>query len=159
MRSLLALAFVTLLLSSCDDERVFEKNADFHTRFWDVGDRPAFDFSITDSLQRYNLYCNVRNSLDYPYARIFITWTLRDSTGAVLERNLMQHMLFDEKTGEPFGGSGLGDIYDHRIPLKSNYAFPHTGQFTLSLEQYMRTDTLAGVLAVGVRLERYTSSQ
>ncbi len=154
MRSLLAPVFVVVLLFSCDDERVFEKNADFHARFWDVNEKPVFDFSIDDSLQRYSLYCNVRNSLDYPYARIFVTWTLRDSVGTVLERNLMQHMLFDEKTGEPFGGSGLGDIYDHRIPLKRGYTFPHTGTFSLSFEQYMRTDTLAGVLAVGMRLER-----
>ncbi len=153
MRSLLVPAIVVLFFSSCDDQRVFEKNADFHQRFWQVSERPDFDFTIADSLQRYSLYCNVRNSLDYPWARIFITWTLRDSTGAVLERELTQHMLFDEKTGEPFGGSALGDIYDHRISLKRGYVFPHTGKFNISLEQYMRTDTLAGVLAVGVRLE------
>ncbi len=154
MRSLLALAVVSILLVSCDDQRVFEKNTDFRSRFWQVDEKPVFDFAVTDSLESYNLYCNVRNSLDYPYARIFVTWALRDSTGTVLEKSLAQYTLFDEKTGEPFGNSGLGDIYDHRIPLKQRYRFPYTGNFNVSFEQYMRTDTLAGILAVGARLER-----
>lgn len=154
MRSLPALAIITILFSSCDGQRIFEKNTDFHSRFWNVSEQPEFTFAVTDSIASYNLYCNVRNSLDYPYARIFINWTLSDSTGAVLEKDLAQYMLFDEKTGEPFGESGLGDIYDHRILLISNYQFPATGQFKVSLEQYMRTDTLAGILAVGARLEK-----
>jgi len=154
MRSLFVWTIILLSLVSCDDQRVFEKNTDFNSRFWKVNEKPDFEFDVTDSTQPYNLYCNVRNSLDYPYARIFITWRLQDSTGTVLEKDLAQYMLFDEKTGRPFGESGLGDIYDHRIPIKRDYRFPHTGKFKVSFEQYMRTDTLSGVLAVGLRLER-----
>lgn len=159
MRSLPVTAIIVALLFSCDDQRVYERNADFNSRYWKVSDKPEFEFAITDSLAPYNLYCNVRNSLDYPYARIFITWRLQDSTGALLEKGLAGQMLFDEKTGEPFGESGLGDIYDHRIPIRQNHRFPYTGKFTVSFEQFMRTDTLSGVLAVGLRLEESVPSQ
>ena len=153
MRSTLVFIVLILWFSSCDQTRVFEKNSDFDSRYWVVKDKPEFEFEITDTVQTYNLYGNVRNSLDYPYARIFITYTLSDST-EVLEKGMARKMLFDDKTGEPFGESGLGDIYHHRVPLKLKYQFAHPGKYRVSFEQFMRTDTLAGILAVGLRVEK-----
>ena len=80
MRSTLVFIVLILWFSSCDQTRVFEKNSDFDSRYWVVKDKPEFEFEITDTVQTYNLFGNVRNSLDYPYARIFITYTLSDST-------------------------------------------------------------------------------
>lgn len=152
MRVLFALTVLIALLTSCDSQRIFEKNTDFDSRRWMVSEKPMFEFAV-DSARSYHLYCNIRNSLEYPYARIFINWTLMDSTGTVLHKDLVQHMLFNEKTGEPYGDSGLGDIYDHRVPLKRDYRFPYAGKYRVSFQQYMRMDTLSGVLAVGFRLE------
>ena len=154
MRSFFGFLVVAVLTSSCDERRVYEKNTDFHSRQWLAGEKAEFEFEIKDTLQSYNLYCNVRNSLDYPFARLFITYYLRDSAGVAMEKELVRQLLFDDKTGEPQGDSGLGDIYDQRIPLKTNYRFPYSGKYTVAFEQYMRTDTLAGILAVGLRVER-----
>ena len=157
MRSFFALMITAFFFLSCDDQRVYERNIDLNSRFWPVSEKPEFEFEITDPNQSYNLYCNVRNSLDYPYARIFITYYLQDSAGVTLEKDLVRQLLFDEKTGEPFGESGLGDLYDHRIPLKQNYRFPYSGKYRMIFEQFMRTDSLAGVLAVGLRVEKARS--
>jgi gliding motility-associated lipoprotein GldH len=157
MRSVTGFLLVSVFLFSCDERRVFEKNADFDSRYWLVTDKPEFEFEITDTLQRYNIYGNIRNSVSYPYARIFLTYSLRDSTGTELEKKLVSKLLFDDKTGEPHGNSGLGDIYDHRLPLKRNYQFSKPGKYSVRFEQFMRTDTLSGVLAVGLRVERYTT--
>lgn len=154
MRSLFGFAVIIFCALSCDDERVYENNTDFNSRYWPVSEKPEFEFEIVDTLQTYNLYCNVRNSLDYPYARIFITYYLCDSVGSVLDKNMVQQMLFNDKTGEPLGESGLGDIYHHRIPIKMNHRFEQAAKYTVSFEQFMRTDTLSGVLAVGLRVEK-----
>ena len=140
------------LLSGCDTSRVFEDNKDFNRRAWSVSDTVAFEFSITDPVP-YNLLCNVRNSLDYPYSRIFVNYTLEDSTHNVLATKLVVNYLFDVKTGEPKGNSGLGDIYDHRFSLLENRQLS-PGKYFVRLQQYMRTDTLHGVLAAGVRVEK-----
>jgi gliding motility-associated lipoprotein GldH len=153
MRAFFGFMALAISLFSCDESRVYEKNTDFHSRHWLVSEKPEFEFEIKDTLQSYNLYCNVRNSLDYPFARIFITYYLRDSSGVTLEKRLVRRVLFDDKTGEPQGESGLGDIYDHSIVLKTNYQFPFSGKYRITFEQFMRTDTLAGVLAVGLRVE------
>jgi gliding motility-associated lipoprotein GldH len=142
-----------VLLWSCDSDRLYEKNHDFDTRAWLSGDKPSFEFIVSDTLQAYNLYCNIRNSVDYPYSRIFMTYSLQDSSGTSVSKNLISAFLFEEKTGKPLGSSGLGDVYDQRVSILKNYQFKTPGTYTMKFEQFMRTDTLSGVLAVGFRLE------
>jgi len=148
------LVILCAILTACDNTRVYEQNVSFEDRAWKVTEEPRFEFKVSDTTQRYNLYFNVRNSLDYKWARIFITFHLYDSTGFELTRKLIKNDLFDEKTGKPFGDSGIGDLYDHQLSLLKDYSFPHQGNYTVKLDQMMRQDTLTGVLSVGIRLER-----
>lgn len=159
MRSFFRFAVIISVLFSCDDNRVYEKNSDFDSRYWRVSEQPEFEFEISDTLSSYNLYCNVRNSISYPFARIFINYYFRDSSGLLLEKEMVGKLLFDDKTGEPKGNSGLGDIFDHRIPLKMNYKFEYPGKYKVNFEQNMRPDTLSGILAVGLRVEKAVSSR
>ena len=158
MRSFFAVTMIVVTFFSCDDQRVYEKNLDFNSRYWLVSEKPSFEFEIQDSLDSYNLYCNVRNSLEYPFARIFVTFYLQDSTGAQMEKQMVSQLLFDETTGEPFGESGLGDLYDHRLLLRKNYKFPRPGRYAVAFEQYMRKDTLTGIVAVGLRVEKASAT-
>jgi gliding motility-associated lipoprotein GldH len=152
------LLVIALVLSGCDDSRVYEKNYDFSERQWAVNEKPSFEFTVQKD-QPYNLFCNLRNGVSYPYSRIFINYSLKDSTDAEISHKMISTFLFDEKTGEPLGSSGLGDIYDHQIPLLTNFNFKKAGTYTLQFEQFMRTDTLQGILAVGLRLEKVVLSE
>lgn len=160
MRSVVVIVLAGLLLVGCDDSRVFEDNKDFTSRTWNVSDTVAFEFQIKDNTA-YNLQCNIRNTLDYPFSRIFVNYTLEDSTHKVLATKLVSSYLFDAKTGEPKGDSGLGDIYDHRFALIENRPLA-PGKYFIKLQQEMRTDTsnsfpmMPGILAVGVRVEKVT---
>lgn len=150
---------VLMLVFSCDSERVYEKNFDFESRFWEITEQPLFEFEINDAVSRYNLYGNLRNSASYPYSRLFVNAYLQDSSGSLLQKKLTTVYLFDQKTGKPLGESGIGDIYDHRIKLMENYQFPYAGKFSMKLEQYMRLDSLEGILAVGLRVEKAAPAQ
>jgi gliding motility-associated lipoprotein GldH len=142
-----------LVLVGCDKSRVYEVNHDFNERTWKITETPKFEFIIKDLGKRYNIYYNVRNSLDYPYARLFVNYSLHDSTGVELSKKMVSEFLFDQKTGQPLGSGGLGDVYDHQFPLLKEFEFKQQGKYTLRLEQFMRADTLLGVLAVGTRVE------
>jgi len=152
MRFIIAFVLIAAFISGCDTRRVFEDNKDFNKRAWTLSDTVAFEFSIPEPTANYNLLCNIRNSLDYPYSRIFVNYTLEDSTHRVLVTKLVSDYLFDVKTGEPKGNSGIGDIDDHRFSLESRKL--SAGKYFVKLQQYMRTDTLHGVLAAGVRVEK-----
>lgn len=153
MRNLFVVSVIGILLISCDQTRVYEQNADFSQGYWLTSEKPEFEFTIDRSIEKYTLYGNIRNSVSYPYARIFFNYYLLDSAGNELQKNLVTQYLFDAKTGKPFGSSGLGDIYDHQFELLKDYRFKYPGKYKLKLEQFMRTDTLQGILAVGLRIE------
>jgi gliding motility-associated lipoprotein GldH len=145
---------ICILFFACDESRVYEQNSDFTNRYWIVAEKPEFEFTIDRPADNHTVYGNIRNSISYPYARIFFNYYLQDSTGAEIEKQLVTQYLFDAKTGKPFGNSGLGDIYDHSFPLLKNYKFRHRGKYKIRFEQSMRVDTLQGILAVGVRVEK-----
>jgi gliding motility-associated lipoprotein GldH len=154
MRIVLYLLLGAALLMACDDTRVYEKNVDFEHKAWMAGYKPEFEFVVGDTALSYNIYCDLRNSISYPYSRIFFTYYLQDSIGLVVQKKLVSATLFDPKTGAPEGTSGLGDIYDHRLSLLKNHKFPYAGMHKIKFEQFMRKDTLEGVFAVGVRIEK-----
>ena len=145
------------LLVGCDSSRVFEENKDFETRSWDAEEKPIFVFSITDTTQAFNIYINIRNTVDFPNANIYYRYSVLDSLNRELENRLVSNFLFDEKTGKPFGSSALGDIFDHQFLILDQYEFKNVGEHKIKLEQFMRMDTLPGILSVGTRVEYATS--
>lgn len=153
MRIFLSIVAISMVWFSCDSKRVFEDNIEFRDRNWKIAEPVQFEFQIVDTTRKYNLLMNIRNSLDYPYARIFVNYNLQKKDSSSLNKQMIAEYLFDQKTGKPFGTSGIGDIYDHQFPILKNYSFKKSGVYTIRLTQFMRMDTIPGILAVGVRVE------
>ncbi len=146
-------AGLLLLLTTCDPNRVFEQNIDFPKYSWDVQQKPAFTFAIADTMARYDVYFSVRHAASYGFYNLYVKHTLMGPAGAVGPPLLHQMLLMDAKTGEP-KGTGTGDIYDIQFLALANQHFSRPGNYTLTLEQYMRQDQLPGLMAVGVRVVR-----
>lgn len=157
MKNLLfaSLSIIVCSLLSCDSSRIYDQNFDFEGRRWLATEEPTFDFMITDTSTGYDLYTSIRNESTYPNANLYYEYTLSDSLGNTLEKKLLSQLLFDEKSGRPFGSTVLGDIFDHRFLILENYRFEKPGQYTIRYSHKMRTDTLSGILAVGVRVNRH----
>jgi len=155
MRFLLAFCILLVFFTGCgDDSRVFEEISDFERREWLNTDKPEFEFVIHSVIDKYNLYGDIRNSVSYPYSRFFFNYYLQDSTGKELQKDLKMEYLFDATSGKPKGSSGIGDLYDHQFLLLKDYQFKNKGKYKVVFEQFMRMDTLPGILAVGLRVEK-----
>lgn len=141
-----------LLVTACDPERLYEQNHDFDKRCWNTVEKPEFSFLISDTTTAYNIYVNIRNDNDYPFSNLYFTFRLSDATGVIQEK-LLSAELFDRKSGKPLGSSGIGYLFDHRIPVLQNYRFTGPGTYTIRFEHFMRTDTLCGIRAMGLRIE------
>lgn len=148
------IAIGTLLLAACGGKgRIYERNVDFADAFWHKDSVVAFDFRISDPSIPYHLIANVRNGSNYPYQNLYFEFSLEDSTGHILVNNLKNVILFDPKSGEPFG-EGLGDLFDHQVNLLDQYEFPTQGKYRLTMEQFMRMDSLPLILSIGLRVEQ-----
>ncbi|WP_303310383.1 gliding motility lipoprotein GldH [Hymenobacter sp. BT730] len=155
--------FLLLGLAACDPNQVFEKNIDLKDTagqpyVWVVQEKPTFEFTITDTTQRYDVYFNVRNASSYGYYNLYMKHTLTAPNGQVLSTLLHQALLMDPKTGEP-RGKGAGDIFDHQFLALPAQRFHQAGLYKITLEQYMRQDALPGIMSVGVRVAKHTTAE
>ena len=151
--ALLSCLLLLFALSSCDKNRVFEKNKDFKDNTWAIADIQEFKFEIKDTAPKYSIYFNIRNAIFYEYYNLYLKHTLIGPDGKEISTNLHELFLMDKKTGEPLG-DGAGDIFDHQVLALKNQTFTQPGTYTIKLQQYMRRDPLPGIMAVGVRVEK-----
>ncbi|MEP5612649.1 MAG: gliding motility lipoprotein GldH [Cyclobacteriaceae bacterium] len=141
-----------LFLVACDSSRVYEDYDNMDEAFWHMDSVKKFTFEISDVEREYNLLATFRNSSTYPFYNIYFQYSITDSLDSVVVQQLTEADLFDPKTGQPIG-SGLGDMFDHSVPLLENYVFSVPGVYNIKLQQQMRLDSLPFILSVGARVE------
>lgn len=142
------------LVMSCDNNRLFEVNNTFENKYWESDSIQIFEFEIEEKSIAYNIFFNIRNSSEFPYNNIYVKYSIEDTLNNIVKQELVNYKLFDIKTGKPLGQSGIGDLFDHQFLLLDSYSFEHSGKYIFKAQQYMRIDTLSGVLAVGLRVEK-----
>ena len=136
-----------------------QEGTSYHTVYdiddhWRADAPLTFRITIDDTVSAYTIFCDLRNTSDYAWSRFFVAYTLRDSTGLLLDSLMAEQNLFDPITGKPLGKGGIGDLYEHEFPLRRDFRFPHSGTYTVRLSQMMRTDSLTGITSAGLRLQR-----
>jgi gliding motility-associated lipoprotein GldH len=141
---------VVLMITSCDNNRLFEENQTIADSNWNQSDKKTFEVNIENATIPTNFYINVRNADDYPYSNLylFITTTFPSGKKAV---DTLECMLANEKG--KWLGSGMGDIYDNQIPFKRNVRFPEKGLYKFEFQHGMRVDVLPFIMDVGLRIE------
>jgi gliding motility-associated lipoprotein GldH len=141
----------TIIAVSCDEQRVFEENAEFEQAVWKRDAPVSFQFDVADTVSRYNMFVNLRNETNYEFRNIFLFLTLKAPDGQQATDTL-ECFLADEK-GKWYGKGGA-QLLDNRILYKRNIRFPAAGTYRVTLEQAMRTAELAHIRNVGFRLEK-----
>ena len=150
MKRLVFFLLILGTLAACDSSKVFEENYDFDNRTWHLDTIPSFEFNI-DNTSPKSIFINLRNTISYGYQNIYLTYYLHNESGETLESELINIQVFDEKTGKPFGSGS--SVYEHKVPLLTNYQFPGSGSYTIKVAQYMRELDLREIASVGVRVE------
>lgn len=159
MKKLLHTAYILILISylisSCTHIDLYEKSVTIPGHAWKNSYQPAFAFAIKDTTAAYQLYFIIRHTDKYNYNNIYINLHAKqpgtDST---------QKVRYDLRLGsdeDGWLGSGMDDIYEHRIlltPAGQEFHFRNPGNYTFTIEQIMREDPLENVLNVGLRIEK-----
>ncbi|HQQ94033.1 MAG TPA: gliding motility lipoprotein GldH [Bacteroidia bacterium] len=144
---------LVLFLSSCSDKVVFSKYQSFENNEWRSGDKAVFEVDITDTRSLNNISLMIRHADEYPFRNIFLFVTTSYPDGKIL-KDTMEIVLANDK-GE-WHGSGMGDIFDLKVPVKKNVRFPLSGHYRFEFEQGMRSDPLPMVMDFGLEIEKST---
>jgi gliding motility-associated lipoprotein GldH len=143
----------TLMLSftSCNKSVVYSKYQSFKENEWFAKDKAVFEVDITDTKSLSNISLMVRHADGYPYNNLFLFVKTKYPDGKVLS-DTMEIILANQK-GE-WQGSGAGDIFDLKIPIKKNVRFVLPGKYEFSFEQGMRVDPLPLIMDLGFEIEK-----
>ena len=152
MRIAALLALCILLQLSCTDPKIVtEAKIDIKENYLPQKSKMSFPVEITDPSLTYRIFYQLRYNQDYPFYNLWVNRLLYDEKGNLMSKKLQGMELFNSSTGEPYGG-GFGNFFDYKILSDSMYHFPAKGKYTLTIEQYMREDTLKGIASVGVEI-------
>lgn len=140
---------------SCTTIDLYEKTVAIPGHAWQHSYQPSFTFTIKDTTVPYQLFLILRHNDRYNFNNIFVNLvTLQPG------QDTAQTVRYDLRLGtdnEGWLGSGMDDIYEHRIPLTpvgGLFYFKKPGDYTFRIEQIMRENPLMNVLNVGLRIEK-----
>jgi gliding motility-associated lipoprotein GldH len=149
------MAPAVLGLAYCTTLDLYEKNVTIPGHRWASSFRPEFTFTIKDTSVPYQIYFVLRHNEKYRYKNIYIHLYTRQPDADSAEKIRYDLPLATDEKG--WLGSGMDDIYEHRIPLtppEQDLYFQQSGTYTFSIEQIMRDDPLEHVMNAGLRIEK-----
>jgi len=141
-----------LLFYACNQQVFYEKNDNIPNEIWNKDSALIYQFEIIDSLQYYDIYIDVRNSVDFQTQNFYIFLTTifpsgyigKDTLGAILCDNY-----------GVWKGKGSGRLKDNRFLFKSKVRFAQKGVYKMKVYQAMRDDNLKGIANFGVTLYKH----
>ncbi|WP_255669421.1 gliding motility lipoprotein GldH [Myroides oncorhynchi] len=158
-RYLIVLSFIIFSISSCqeDSKMLFDQYQET-TGTWDKKDVKTFVYDVQDTVQRHNLFMNLRVNKSYPYSNLFVIFKIHQPNSDILIDTLQFQMAKPDGT---LLGNSFSDVKESKLELKEGYVFPEAGSYKFSVEQVVRelgevegVNSLKGVSEVGFRIEK-----
>lgn len=148
----LRLWFCSLLLASCRQIEVFEKNTPFPKYEWKRDFAATGSFKITDTSSSYNIYIILRHTDSYPYNNIWINVGLQPP-GDTMYFQKLDLTLGNDANG--WEGSGMNDIWEVRKIINGPpRRFRKSGEYRFNIKHIMRNEPLPSVMSAGLRIEK-----
>lgn len=147
---LLCVVFLWVVFASCDSNRVYEVYKPIPKSGWNKDSLAVFSVPVTDTLQNYNLYIDVRNDITYSYSNLWLFIEIDQPGGKALKDT------FEISLAEPSGkwlGEGWGGKKTRQVIYRRDIYFPSSGIYRIKLQQGMREPNLKGISDIGIRLE------
>ena len=149
---LLPIACCLLLIYSCRQIDVFEKDSVIPNYEWNSNFSVAGNFIIRDTVSSYNIYLVLRHTDAYQYNNIWLNIGLQPP-GDSLYMQKVDLKLGDDATG--WEGTGMNDIWEVRKLLNGEpKRFKKAGYYNYQITQIMRDNPLKNMMSAGLRIEK-----
>lgn len=158
-RSSIFFVFIFIGFIACESNNtIFDTYKTLDSASWSAKDTIKFDFQVSDTISRNNLFINLRNNNQYGYSNIYVITNLYFPDGKKVVDTLQYAMTDSEGN---FLGSGFSEIKENKLYYKEQKVFPMSGMYRVSIRQAMRKNgeidpiqELEGISDVGFRIEK-----
>lgn len=138
-------------ITSCEQNIFFSEEKVIAGGIWTYRDTLNFAFTVTDTSEIYNMYVDFEHADTFPSQNIYVKLYTRFPDGKRLSRS-RSFDLFNAM-GETAGECSGGTCRVHSL-LQDNAYFNRPGEYVITLEQFMRRDSLPGLKTVGLVIEK-----
>lgn len=146
------------LLSCESNHTVYQSYKTLDSGTWNADHAVVFDFPVTDTISKNNLFINLRNNNSYGYSNLYLITNLNFPDGRKIVDTLQYRMTDSEGN---FLGSGFSEIKENKLFYKEEKVFPVSGTYRFSVRQAMRKNgavdqikELKGITDVGFKIEK-----
>jgi len=153
--SFLWLWLIALLVisSGCSRKVLYSKSERLPAEGWSMHQDLIFTVPVSDTLQSWDLYLQVRNGARYEWSNLWLFVETHAPTGTWI-RDTLEFRLADERG--KWLGRGIGDRFTVEFPFKRHVVFPHSGTYRFMVSQGMRDTLLEHIADIGLRIEKST---
>ena len=158
MRKVLLILSFAVITLACNVDLVKSGYHATDDGVWNKEDTIAFSFSGMDTVQKHDMFINIRNDATFGYSNLFLITELEFPTGETIKDTLQYEMALPDGT---WLGKGLGGIKENKLWYKENIVFPSNGVYKLRISQAMRKNgkvegivNLQGITDVGYQIEK-----
>jgi gliding motility-associated lipoprotein GldH len=138
-------------IASCNTIDIYEKTKPFSSHEWKGNEKPSFTFEIKDTASLYDIFLVFRHTDAYNFNNIWVNVTTTPP-GDTATTQPLDLKLADNQNG--WLGSGMDDIFEHRIKITATPVRLKAGKYNFNLQQIMREEPLKHVLNAGIRVEK-----
>lgn len=143
------LTLIGLLCIQCDNHLEYSDTINLKSS-WIKKDTLNFNFKIQNSKFKKNINFIVRNNDDYPFSNLYLFIKLKHGK-KIIQTDTLNYNLADNNG--KWLGTGVGSTKEIYLQYKKGFNFPQDGEYTLSVVQGIRKDTLKGIEDFGVNIE------
>jgi len=155
MGKFLITLFLVSFLASCTSDIVVSETKSL-PGYWSKDEQVEFVIPQLDSLKKYDVFLNIRNTNEYPFNNLFLIVTLDFPHGKTIVDTLEYRMAYPN--GE-WMGQGIS-VIDNKLWYRENVSFFEDGNYNITITHAVRNNgevegvsRLEGITDVGYSVE------
>ena len=146
-----------ILIISCDSKSVFSEYQSV-SNTWGKEELLTFNFNAPDTINKYNLFINLRNNETYKFSNLFLIVNMEFPEGRTIVDTLEYEMA---KPNGEWLGKGFSKLKENKLWYKEDVIFPNSGIYNIQIGHAMRINgrvdgllSLDGIKDVGISIEK-----
>ncbi len=156
MRKIIPLFILGILLTACNSGVVMSDTVSLPGA-WDKDELIEFTLPEMDTLQKYDMFINIRNTNDYRFNNLFLIVSMEFPHGKTITDTLEYRMANPDGT---WIGTGIGSVKDNKLWYRENVGFFEEGNYVIKIGHAVRNNgdvegvsQLEGITDVGYSIE------
>lgn len=151
LRFWLLLGVVLITASSCD-KPLYSGERPIAGSVWTYDNPLRFDWEVRDTQKLYDLWLEISHSPELSHQNVYVKVTTSFPNAPDQQQMLSLELL--KPDGQPNGNCSSDDCTAY-ISLGQKLSFPSVGNYSLSLTQHSRRDSMPGIRSIGLEIREH----